>query len=876
MDDQLSFGAWVKRRRKALDLTQDDLARQVGCSVSTIVKIEADVRRPSRQIATLLATRLEIPAEQTTNFVRFARGEKRPQMPPAPPGLALNHASALPKRRTNLPNPAYPLIGRDAERDQIIRLLTATDCRLLTLTGPGGIGKTRLAHEVGLHLAEDGSRVFPDGVFVVPLETVRSSGDMIPALADAIELAVSSSQDLRARLLRELEGKQILLILDNMEHILDGVLLISELLERAPGIRLLVSSQERLYLAGEWVFELKGLPVPPPGQVESLEAYASVRLFLHAARQAKVSFQPKADDLEAIAQICRALEGMPLGIQLAAAWIRTLSPVEILAEMERAGSSGGVASFLAAPSRDAPERHRSLQAVMDYAWQRLSLEERRLLARLAVFAGGFQRQAAEQVADASLPLLAALVDKSMLETQGNGRYSMHELIRQYARQRLKEDPREEQALQDRHCSYYSHLLKPYLNQLVGRTGAQLQTLMSVEQANFRQAWRCALAQRRAQAIQFLGQGFSWFYELRGWIQEGLTVFREATDVLSELESEPARLNPQDRLSLALVLAGYGWFLNRHGRNTPAKSFFLRSLVLLRSGEYPDSLANLLRYIGMLDYQIGEFSEARSYLNESLEISQRLHYPYGQALCHSHLGMVAYALGDLPQSRRHFEAALQFWQELNEPFGLGYCLHHLSQVVSRMGGESDACSQAGEVLQQALEYSLTADDAWGSGATLNHLGLWHVQAGDLEAASRAFRQAAISFDKIGDPYDLAQSCIYLGDVYYRQGNYMEAAQAYAQGYTHARQAESLPLVFEALAGAAQARLDHLNPNLVGVLIDRLREHPATMYDTRSRLDQLSAQNANRKSDRPAEASFRQPDSSALSLVELAGLIIGDYS
>ena len=221
------------------------------------------------------------------------------------------------------------------------------------------------------------------------------------------------------------------------------------------------------------------------------------------------------------------------------------------------------------------------------------------------------------VAGLSLSELAGLMDKSLILRVDHGRYSLHDLVHKYGFVRLKENPDEMLATLDRHCRYYGDLLQPFVYRLKGRTQAELQALIAAEIDNLRQAWDWAIKNKRTREIQLLSQGFTWFYELRGWYQEGLAVFKQAVATLSSLESAAESMDRADRLSLAAVLVGYGWFLNRHGRNSPAKEYFLRGLSLLRGGENPESLANVLRFIGMLDLQVGEYTEGRAYLEESL-------------------------------------------------------------------------------------------------------------------------------------------------------------------------------------------------------------------------------------------------------------------
>jgi transcriptional regulator with XRE-family HTH domain len=365
MDPEVSFGAWVTRRRKALDLTREQLAGQVGYSVSALRKIESDERRPSRQMAELLADCLQVPPDQRPTFVQVARGQLRVERLVAAVSTTVT-GDELPRPAIRLPVPPTPLIGREAELAELARLLRDPQCRLLTLVGAGGIGKTRLAIEVaGRHQDR-----FPDGACFVSLASLNSSAFLVPAIADALGYVFQRQMEPRTQLLNYLSVKQSLLVLDNVEHLLEGVDLFAEMLERAPGVKLLATSRERLNLQGEWVFEIQGLPVPPTDQAGRAEEYSAAALFVQSARRVQAGFELGAEERPPVVRICQMVEGMPLGIELAAAWVSVLTCREIAHEIERG------MDFLATTMRDVPERQRSLRAAFDHSWSLLSADSR--------------------------------------------------------------------------------------------------------------------------------------------------------------------------------------------------------------------------------------------------------------------------------------------------------------------------------------------------------------------------------------------------------------------------------------------------------------------------------------------------------------------
>jgi predicted ATPase/DNA-binding XRE family transcriptional regulator len=423
MSSLTTFGQWLRLRRKALDLTQEELAKRVQCSVSAIRKIEADERRPSRQIAGLLAENLEILPHDRIPFIRVARGEHSidwlnySQTPNNKVAMSRLNLSV-----SNMPVQPNPLVGREQEFQKINHVIESPQCRLLSLVGRGGIGKTHLAIEVALNQR----KYFQDGVFFIPLSLISSTGYIYPSIAGSIGLSLFDAVDLSRQVLDYLADREMLLLMDNFEHLLPGSKVISDIIHYAPGVKILVTSMERLNLTGEWVFELQGLPVPPVDQLTGLESYNAIILFVQNAVRTDIRFNVKELDYSAIAKICRLVDGLPLGIELAAGWIRTLSCSEIASEIE---TNLDIYSMV---GRDAPDRHLSLRAILDYSWGLLSTEEQNVLSKLSIFVNGFNRETAQQIAGAPLKVLAALADKSLIHRNQDGYYRLPELVRRHA------------------------------------------------------------------------------------------------------------------------------------------------------------------------------------------------------------------------------------------------------------------------------------------------------------------------------------------------------------------------------------------------------------------------------------------------------------
>ena len=446
-------------------------------------------------------------------------------------GLLDGSRKTTAKPPTNLPSEPTPFIGRRYELDEIKCHLV--DTRLLTLTGPGGIGKTRLA----LKVSESVSGEFEDGCFLVSLAPIRSVEHIIQTIAEALKFPLATHEDPQHQLLRYLRKRQLLLLLDNFEHLLDGVSIVNEILQAAPGVKVLVTSREKLNLLSETNFIVGGMDFSRHVRSEDIPQNDAIALFVQSAGKVRTGFDPSPDELGQIAKICEIVQGMPLAIELAAAWLHILNVVEIADELEQG------LDILSTEVRDAPERHRSIRAVFDYSWSLLDQTEHEIFMVLSIFRGGFTREAAQQVAGASLPQLAGLVNKSFLShDQDSGRLEVHELLRQYALERLEKTPSLSITAQELHAAYYAVFMVQRWGHLKGRR--QLLALAEIEAdiENVRGAWRYYLDQRNATQLMKFINGLWHVYWIRWWNHAGMALFAEAVRSLQgEDDDETAAL-----------------------------------------------------------------------------------------------------------------------------------------------------------------------------------------------------------------------------------------------------------------------------------------------------------------------------------------------
>jgi predicted ATPase len=395
-----------------------------------------------------------------------------PDLPPAFP--VIRTLDAIPN---NLPIQLTELIGRQTELAEAKQLLTRT--RLLTILGPGGAGKTRLAIQAAADIAAE----FSDGVFFISLADIRSDRDIVQAIAESLGLALASDEDVKAQLLTYVTNKCQLLVFDNFEHLLAGASIIPGILQAAPQIRVMITSRAKLNVTSETVFTLAGLETTWDSPAEAFHV-SGVQLFLDAARRVRPRFVLQPSDLDPLAKILRLTGGLPLGILLAAAWVDMLPVSEIATEIAKN------LDFLETDISDVPDRHRSLRAAFDYSWALLSPEERKTFLALSVFRGGFSREAAQAVAGGSLGGLSILVKKSLVTASPETRrYALHELLRQYAEAELRQDPDFNTHVSEAHAAFYAALMEASFTLFTQSDQPGALRIIEQDLDNVRSAWR---------------------------------------------------------------------------------------------------------------------------------------------------------------------------------------------------------------------------------------------------------------------------------------------------------------------------------------------------------------------------------------------------
>jgi len=555
----------------------------------------------------------------------------------------------------NLPHQSTTFVGRGAELSRIAALLADPACRLLTLCGAGGIGKTRLA----LQAAADALPHFAQGVYLVSLAPVTSPDAIATAIAAAISDSFPGSEITQPQLIRYLREKHVLLVLDNFEHLIGGVGLLTDILSDTLALKLLVTSRERLNLREEWAFPLEGLGVPASSAAEPLADFSAVQLFVQRARQAQPGFSLE-DNPESVTAICRVVEGMPLAIELAAAWLRVMPSDQIAARVKNGFD------LLTAPHRNIPERHRSLRIVFQQSWNMLSAAEQQVMARLSVFRGGFDAEAALHVAQAALPMLAGLVDKSLIRLNEDGRCDLHELLRQFAAESLA--PKDTVATMQRHFDHFLTLAEQTEAHRFGYAQVEWFNRMEVELDNLRQAFNWSLASKAPESGVRLVTALGWFLNERSHWNEGLSWFEQLFAANPNL---PPSLHAK-ALHTAGTLAGMMWDEQR------ANTFLPQALALSRQIGDRWNTAWSLAHFAL--FASRDHRDAISMLDESIALFRELDDPMGLSHTLIRRGFIANDLKQYAAARAFFEEALQIAQKHEDRVILGWGYMSLGDIA----------------------------------------------------------------------------------------------------------------------------------------------------------------------------------------------------
>jgi len=709
----------------------------------------------------------------------------------------------------NLPPQPTPFVGREAELAALATMIADPEVRLITVVGSGGMGKTRLA----LAAAErqfnpptdleqgESAPPFPHGVYFVPLAPLSVAEHIVPAIVEALDVRLEGAgrqtHSLTEQLLDYLRRKRLLLVMDNFEHLLDGADTLADLLQAAPSIKVLATSRERLNLRSEQLYPIQGLEFMAADTAETstaaveLTEYAAAKLFLQSARRNQPDFELAAEEVNHLNRICRLVEGMPLGLELAASWVDSLSLADIAIEIQ-AGLD-----FLETEARDVPRRQRSMRAVFDSTWQRLAEKEGEAFAQMSVFRGGFSRPAAEAVARATVKLLARLVSRSLLQYDKSAdRYQIHELLRQYGADRLAENPSVKVQARHRHSTYYAAWLDQKESDLHGAKQQAALAQMEIEAENARAAWSWSVDQREVRQLERAMDGLGHFYELRGRYQEGEQTFRIAVAALRRLHLSQGRI-PTARPSgeqraileakvLVKALAWRGVFLSIQGSAEQANRLLEESLALLDSPELADQdvrpeKAFVLLRKGWLNRDL-EPADAEQMVEESLTLYRALGDRWTESQALFVLGHLAQFAVDYQKAKLWIEESLVVRQALGDRRGIAESLSKLASIAGLLGDfiDNERLARESHVLRQ--EIGDRAIVAFG----LNRLGEVLRTGGHFAESQDVVLESIALFEELGDTEHLANSYMQLGWSMLHLGKYEQAYEQFDKSVALYRQ------------------------------------------------------------------------------------------
>lgn len=782
--------------------------------------------------------------------------------------------------RQNLPMQLTPFVGRERELAQLGQLLRHPEYRLLTAVGPGGVGKTRLALRAAAQAYKDD--LFADGVWFVPTATIPTPDLMAAGVAQALGLTMEGKRDPLAQILDHLKSRTLLLVLDSLEHLLganksEGGDVLLEILREASGVKILVTSRERLNFQAEFLLRLEGLPYPPQDLPDLSNAIdrrcAAVQLFLERAGRVRVGFAVTEETLPPIINICGLVDGLPLGIELAAASLHPTEPVaQACSQVAQAIQES--LDALSVCLHDLPQRQRSIRAVFEHSWQLLSKTEQVVYRRLSVFRDGFTADAARAVVGnvrncAKRLSLQTLVDKSLLRQEKGGRYGLHSLLRQYVAEKLAEQSEEESATQERHASFYLAFLQEREEALLGEDSREALDEIWEELGNVRAAWRWAVAEGQIAALDASLAGLARFYNLNGFLREAEVVFGDAAAraiALTEGDGGVSR-GGVERLACRLLvaqasfLAGQGQYtqvlpvatkavelacttqsavceaqatfcqgeaLWRKGQLDKARFHLERALSLIQSdpgaGQHASSIVQevetgSLNCLAAIHWSQGYRAEAERYLQQALNLAVRWENRQAEARLLGNLGVVTVEQGKYAEARQLFRRSLEMHRTSGNRRGASIALGNLGNIFLYLGVYGEARSH----YEQSVVIQREIGDRNDEALSLGNLGLVHHYLGDDESAVDYSQQALDIAQQTGERRTQGAILLKLGHALVGLGRLDEAAEAYRQSVALRREMNTPNLVMEPLAGLASGCMAQDEPGEALICIEEILAH-----------------------------------------------------
>jgi len=726
----------------------------------------------------------------------------------------LKHEVPVAKRVTsnNLPQQLTKFVGRIEELVQIEKLLNNDECRVLSLIGPGGIGKTRL----GIQAASQVLDQFEDGVYFISLVDIDSEALMMTSMADVLGLSFLPGVPPKQQLIDYVRRKKLLLLLDNFEHLIEGALILAEMLEQSAQVKTLVTSRESLKLQGEWVLDITGLTIPESDST-TIEDYSAVSLFLNSARRIHSSFVLSENERPHLIQICQLIQGIPLALELAATWVRVLSCKEIALEIQQN------LDFLSTSSETLPERHQSLQAVFEYSWTLLSKEERLVLKRLSVFQGAFRKEAAEVVAEASVSVLLGLLYKSLLKRNHVGLYELLDVVRQYALAKLEKSSKELTSTKSLQSQYYAEFVSQRTHDLKG--GRQIETLSAFanEIGNIRAGWEWSVTQSNDEEIDKYLEGLFLFFDMKGWFEDGKVTFSAVIDQASENKSA----------LISKIMSRQAMLYERSNQLDEAKAMLVKALKQTQEINQPEEVAFTLNALGTVEDILGNYEDAEQAFEKSLQLYQNSSDKWGLARVLINYGILHWEKGHYDQAKIYYQQSLQLCEQFKDQWGIARAYNNLGGVAYAR----NEYQEANDWYQKSLEAYEIIGNWWAKSNVLNNLGAVANGLKDYETAKHFHKQNIDWCEQMGDQEGIAYALKNLGDIECHLQLYEAADQHYHQALTYAYQSEVASFQLECLIGFAMLTIKSGSKESALPFIQVALHHPAAFQDAKDRAKQL---------------------------------------
>ena len=717
----------------------------------------------------------------------------------------------------NIERPLTPFVGRERELHEICVKINEEEVGLLTLHGPGGTGKTRLA----IQAAARECYKFPGGVFFVQLEHLHKEEQIPFALADVLDLNHTEVDELKEAIFSFLSNKRMLLVLDNYEHLLPKVDFLQDLLRRTQDLKILVTSRSRLGLVFEHIYEIGGLDIPEESRPDGALA-DSQKLYYKTVQRLSGTGVHARNDQDTVARICSLLRGNPLGIILAASWDGILSPEEILSRLrEGLGLDANVTGL--------PGRHQSLEAVFIFSWNTLSSSEKANLCALSVFRNNFSKMAAEKVCGVDIKGLVDLVSKSLVEKHEDGTFSIHSLIRDFAKEKtpLTIEKAEFRQLLRRHCGYFLGIL--YANSeniLEGNRSVAADNLTGLLE-DILAAWDFAVQDKAYELIEKSSRPLRAYLGMRGLYEDGAILFARSLEKLDE-DSSTASRKVQGGL-----LASMGWFSSFCRSGGESIKQLTNAAEILRDFGVSYQLAECLKILGNVYFVSGDYENSLNAYKEALELMREINDLSGISATLNNLGNLAYKSGENEQARNYYMESLDIDRKLGNQHGVASSLSNLAIIAT----SSAELSTAEEYLEEALEIEREIGDRFNIAIVKGIMTGLLLKKGDFEKLKQFCGENLKTYGEVGNVWGIANTKLTLASMYLLQGDYPNASNQLIESINSIGDLEWVPLMLDILLVSARL-LEKKGQNREAASIARfIAEHKSCSEKQRAEVERI---------------------------------------